>query len=150
MKVLNIRFAKKCVQAIYEYNKDISLYQFQEDIILGGWTISKSVLHGGPKESRYKYDYKNYLEFVITDNTGEARIKQFYYNNGDKEVSSHYTYSDDIPHCGIQHFLEGFSAFRCTNWEDYDAAIQVNRISEIVNDEDMDNRRKIEEIKSIL
>lgn len=154
MEVLNIRFAKKCVQASYEYNEDIRTYQFHEDIMLGGWTISKSILHGGPKVSRYKYDYKNYLEFIITDNTGEERIKQFYYNNdnnnGDEEVSTHYTYPDDIPHSGIQYFLEGFSAFRCTNWEDYDAAVQVNRIREIVNDEDMDNRRKIEEIQSIL
>ena len=41
---------------------------------------------GGPRSSIYKYDFKNYLEFVIVDKKEINRTKEWYYH-GDSEVN---------------------------------------------------------------
>lgn len=152
MEILNILHNKKCIQALYVYNDETSSYQFQDDIELGDWKIARIIPFGGPKSSRYKYDYNNYLEFVITDVKGETRIIDYYYNKGDEEVIVAFNkyYNDDTAHRGIQLFLENYSAFQYCDWQEYDAYKIVKRIKEIISDTDMSNCDILEEIKSII
>lgn len=92
---MNIQHGRSLMQAVFEYDEDMFAYRFEDDIKLGDWTIAKIVRIGGPKTSIYKYDFKNYLEFVITDKCGESRVKQYYHNCFSEEITTSKTYDDE-------------------------------------------------------
>ena len=64
MEMLNIKHGNQVQQLRYDY--DSGVYSFEKDIQIGDWTVSRFIKIGGPKGgSIYKYDFKNFFEFVI-------------------------------------------------------------------------------------
>lgn len=126
-----------------EYNLVNSAYLFNQDIEFSGWTIHKIIKRGGPKESIYKHDFKNYLEFIITDANGISRIKRYFYNGGDEEVPAYW--SDSIVEA-IPHYIKKSMVFQCKDWTDYDACIILAEIEKIINN-NSSRQEKLEQIK---
>ena len=110
---------------------------------------SEKIRLGGPETSIYKYEFKNYLEFVIIDKRGESRIKQFYYNDN-SEFTTTKPYDDNISQRGIRLFLENHPLFDCIDWNDYDASAVISKIKETVNSDNMNNDETIDKIRSLL
>ena len=142
MEYLNIILPNDHVLTL-EYIYANSAYQFNQDIEFSRWTIHRIIKHGGPKTSFYKYDFKNYLEFVITDANGISRIKRYFYNRGDKEISAYW--SDSIVEA-IPHYIKNSMVFQCKDWTDYDACIILAEIEKIINN-NSSRQEKLEQIK---
>lgn len=146
---MNIQHGLSIIQVTYEYDKEMRAFHFKDDIKIGYWTVLKNIRLGGPETSIYKYDFNNYLEFVIKDKRGTSRIKQFYYNNN-SEFTTTKPYDDDISQRGIRRFLENHPLFDSIDWNDYDASVVISRIKKTVNSDNMNNVEKIDKIRSLL
>lgn len=149
MELMNIQHGLSTIQVTYEYDKEMRAFHFKDDIKIGYWTVLKKIRLGGPETSIYKYEFKNYLEFVIIDKRGESRIKQFYYNDN-SEFTTTKPYDDNISQRGIRLFLENHPLFDCIDWNDYDASAIISKIKETVNSDNMNNDEKIDKIRSLL
>lgn len=150
MEMMNIQHGPSIIQVTYEYDKEMRAFHFKDDIKIGYWTVLKNIRIGGPETSIYKYDFNNYLEFVIIDKRGESRIKQYYYNCFSDEIIVNQSYDDDISQRGIRLFLENHPLFDCIDWNDYDASAVISKIKETVNSDNMNNVDKINKIRSLL
>lgn len=128
MEYLNIPLPNNQILTL-GYNQANSAYVFEQDIEFNGWIISKIIKRGGPKYSRYKHDFNNYFEFVITDNNGISRIKRYFYNGGDDEVLA---YWGENPIEAIPYYIKSSSIFQCRDWADYDTCKALTAIKEIV------------------
>lgn len=128
------------------YNYADSTYVFEQDIEFKGWIISKIIKQGGPKRSRYKYDFKNYFEFVITDSNGISRIKRYFYNEGDDEV---FAYDGECSVEAIPYYIKSSLIFQCKDWADYDACEILMTIKKITN-KDISKQEQLEQIKPVL
>lgn len=150
MELMNIQHGLSIIQVTYEYDKEMRAFHFKDDIRIGYWTVLKNIRLGGPETSIYKYEFKNYLEFVIVDKHGESRIKQFYYNCNSEFTTTKPYDDDDISQSGIRRFLENHPLFDCIDWNDYDASAVISRIKITVNSDNMNNVEKIDKIRSLL
>ena len=73
---VNVPVNGKMEQLHYQYDDGAADYFiFDKDIQIGEWTVKKVIKLGGPRSSSYKYDFKNYLEFLILDKNGVSRTK---------------------------------------------------------------------------
>ena len=43
MELINIRHGSLIIQALYEYEAELRLFRFEDDIKIGEWTIAKCV-----------------------------------------------------------------------------------------------------------
>lgn len=141
---VNVSINDKVQQLHYQYDDEAAVYIFDEDIRIGEWTIKKIVKLGGPKISAYKYDFKNYLEIVIIDKCGVSRTKSWYYNY-DSELNVYGC--DGGSDYALSYFCNEFQAFKCLDWNDYDANVKLNKIQSILERTDIDNPTKYERIK---
>ncbi len=146
MELINIQVSSNKVTTLcYEY-KDRQ-YLFDSDICVNGWTISRAIAIKGPSSSCYKYDYRNYLEFIITDPNGDQKIKTWFHNKGDNELKSYwaeYNLSE-----AIKFYIENSPIFNCKNWVDYEDSLIIKDISSIIEDE-TSNSSAIERIIDLL
>lgn len=149
MEIMNIIARGSTTIVRYEYEKENRLYRFESDIKIGGWVIDRIVEVAGPRESRYKYDFKNYMIFTITDRNGEKRVKNFYYNCNNEIPALTKTYEDRVPEYGIRLFLENHPMFECSDWAEIDCNELLSRIKEVL-EWSFDSVTKISEIKKIL
>lgn len=150
MQLMNIQHGGSLIQAVFEYDKDMGAYRFENDIKLGNWTIARIIRIGGPRTSIYKYDFKNYLEFVITDKWGESRIKQYYHNCFSDDITTKKTYDDDLSQRGVRLFLENHPIFDAQDWNDYDAYAFVSAIKKVIGSDEMTNKEKVDKIRDML
>ena len=150
MELMNIQHGLSIIQVTYEYDKEMRAFHFKDDIRIGYWTVLKNIRLGGPETSIYKYEFKNYLEFVILDKRGESRIKQFYYNCNSEFTTTKPYDDDDISQSGIRRFLENHPLCDCIDWNGYDASAVISRIRVTVNSDNMNNVEKIDKIRSLL
>lgn len=136
----------RVVSIRYDFDDKDFVYVFERDIEIDGWTVSRIVKVGGPRSSQYKYDIKNYLEFVITDPKGETGIKQYYYNSGDDEMpASHKTATIE----SIAFYLRESLIFQSCDWADYDAGVVVAKIGTICR-QHIAKSEQLEQIKQII
>ena len=134
-------------QLHYQYDDEAAVYIFDDDIHIGDWSINKTIKLGGPKVSPYKYDFKNYLEFIITDKNGISRLKSWYYNY-DSELNVYGC--DGGANYALSYFFNEFQAFKCAEWEDYNALVKLNNIRVILERTDIGNTEKCNKIKELV
>ena len=149
MELMSIARGAFKVQVFYDY-VELCSFTFTEDIKLGDWTVGKIVAHKGPKYSDYKYDWKKYLEFLITDKRGESHVKLFYYNMPCKEMPETRPCPDSFAHMAVRHLLENHPIFDSEDWADYDNLAKLAKIKSVLNSDELSASVKIEEIKNIL
>lgn len=149
MASMHIQTVNHSVHASYEYDKEGREYRFTSDIQLGKWTIAKTIGIGGPRESRYKYDFSNYLIFTITDRDGISRIWNFYHNCNDEMMNVTKTYPDNVAERGIRLFLENHPIFNSFDWKEFDAMVQLSEIKKVM-ESDLNTLTKVCEIRRIL
>lgn len=145
MEYLNISLPNNRVLTL-GYNYADSTYVFEQDIEFNGWIISKIIKVGGPL-SRYKYNFDNYFEFVITDSKNFQRIEKYFYNRKDiKLLRERQNLIDDI-----SDFIQSSLIFQCKDWADYDRKIckTLADIKGVINT-DISQREQLERIKQIL
>lgn len=148
---INISINNEVQQFHYRYDDEAAVYIFDEDISIGEWTIKNIVKLGGPKISAYKYDFKNYLEFVIIDKNGISRIKTWFYNDyihPDSELGQ-YSHENGAIY-SVSFFCEEYPAFECSDWSDYDASIKLKEIQAIIEKPDIDNNTKYKRVENII
>lgn len=138
----------KIEQLHYQYDDEAAVYVFDDDIHIGDWSINKTIRLGGPKVSSYKYDFKNYLEFIITDKNGISRLKSWYYYNDDSELNVYGC--DGGANYALSYFFNEFQAFKCAEWEDYNALVKLNNIRVILERTDIGNTEKCNKIKELV
>lgn len=146
MKLINIPVGGKVLQLFWEY--DDGVYTLQSDIKKGDWIVGKVVKIGGPRSSIYKYDFRNYFEFVVTDVNNESRVLTWYYNGGD-EVLEAYTGRDAAIYA-LPFFFQNHPIFQCKDWDDYACKVKLIKISYILNRADWSNAAKVNQIVSTL
>ena len=145
--IVNISINNNVEQFHYKYDDETATYTFDEDIRIGDWTIKKTIKLGGPRTSIYKYDFKNYLEFVIIDRYGISRIKSWHYNyNSELNVYG----CDGGSDYALSYFCNEFQAFKYLDWNDYDANVRLKEIQSILERTDNDNTTKYERIKNCI
>jgi len=129
----------------YIHEADSNVFTFENDIEINGWIINKTIVHGGPKQSTYKYCWENYLEFVITDINDVKCIKRYHYNGGNHNdgVGVYATQLEPIQ--ALAYFIEKATIFKCENWAEFEAQQIILKIREIVSS----NKRYTEQIQSI-
>lgn len=149
MELMNIEYGKKVIHIEYEYEETQRRYIFAEDIKLGNWTIYKQITIGGPRSSPYKYDFKNYAEFTITDKHGESRIKRHYYNSCAIKIKTGNDYADSVAEYGVRLFLENHPIFEAKDWADYDVIEQLSAIEGILSDTTATNFDKLVKIREL-
>lgn len=142
---VNVPVDGKIEQLHYRYDDEAAAYIFDRDIQIGDWTIKNIVKLGGPRSSIYKYDFKNYLEFVIVDKNEANRTKEWYYH-GDCEVNIYGC--DGGSHYALECFFSKYPIFKCYDWNDYDASVKLKEIQKILESTDIDNSTKYQRIKS--
>ena len=148
MEYINLQIAPDKVM-ILAYKYEYPSFIFENDIEINGWSIGKFVKIGGPRFSTYKYDFKRYLEFVITDPNGVQKIKRWFCHNGDDEMTAYWDpYNNDFSGT-ICYYLKNSPIFKCANWEDYDAWRVINKVKTIINSTH-DNISKLKNISKIL
>lgn len=145
MEYLNIPLPNDHVLTL-GYSYADSAYVFEQDIGFNGWIISKIIKQGGPKYSGYKYDFKNYFEFVITDSDGISRIKRYFYNKGDNEVLA---YWGECPIEAIPYYIQSSLIFQCKDWADYDICKTLADIKKVIN-MNISQQEQLKRIKQIL
>lgn len=151
MELMNIIRGRLIIQAAYEFDEEMCVFHFKDDIKIGDWTVVKNICIGGPRTSTGgKCSFDNYLEFVILDKCGEPRTMQFYYNCNCPEIKTTKTYEYNVTQRGIIRFLENHPLFDCIDWNDYDASAVISRIKITVNSDNMNNVEKIDKIRSLL
>ena len=150
MKLMNIEHGSHCVQIHYEYNGNLRSYIFTNDIQIGCWTVCRTVEVGGPRETRYKYDYKNYLKFIITDKNGETRERLFYYNSPCIEMTVSKKYEDNVDQYGLKLFLENHPIFDSEDWAFYEIVEKLAKVNAVLNLEIGSPDCKLEKIRDIV
>lgn len=128
------------------YNHIDCAYVFEQDIEFDDWIISKIIRQGGPKYSRYQYDFNNYFEFVISDRNGISRIERYFYNKGNSGVLAYWT---DNPPEVIAHYIKSSLIFQTKDWEDYDDHKILAQIKRIM-DQNIAPREQLKQIKQLL
>lgn len=141
---VNISVNNNVQQLHYQYDDEAAVYVFDEDIIIGEWTIKNIVKLGGPLCSQYMYDFSNYLELVLTDKDGISKKEQWFYNT-DKNLCL-YMQNIFMPE-SFAYFCEKHPIFKCQNWEDYLAYVNIKIIQSII-EENITNQEKFSRIKS--
>lgn len=127
MEYINLQIAPDKVM-ILAYKYEYPTFIFENDIEIKGWIIGKIIKIGGPRFSTYKYDFKRYLEFVITDPNGVQKVKKWFCHNGDDEMSAYWdTYNNDLSGT-ICYYLKNSPIFGCADWEDYDACRIIHKV----------------------
>lgn len=149
MELMNIIRGAFKVQVLYDY-VELCSFTFTKDIKLGDWTVGKIVAHKGPKYSDYIYDWKKYLEFLITDKRGESRSQKFYYNIPCKQMLNSKPCPDSFVYMAVQHFLENHPIFDSEDWAEYESVEKLVKIKTILNSEEFSPSCKVEEIRKIL
>ena len=149
---INVSVDGKMEQLHYQYDDGAADYFiFDKDIQIGEWTVKKVIKLGGPRSSSYKYDFKNYLEFLILDKNGVSRTKVWFYNDyyhPDSEIGE---YSHECgPIYSVAYFCKEYPAFKSLDWNDYDASVKLKEIQKILERTDIDNSTKYERIKSYM
>lgn len=138
-------------QLHYQYDDEAAAYIFDEDIRVGEWIIGKIIKIGGPRTSVYKYDFKNYLEFVILDKNGVSRIKSWFYNdyyNEDSELGA-FSHEGGVIY-SVAYFCKEYPAFKCSDWNEYDASVKLKEIQTILESTDTDIIAKYQRIENCI
>lgn len=143
---VNVSINAKVQQLHYLYDDEAATYTFDEDIKIGEWIIKKIVKSGGPRYSQYKYNFDNYLEFVLIDKDGISRKEQWFYNT-DKNLCL-YMQNIFMPE-SFACFCEKHPIFKCQNWEDYLAYVNIKTIQSIIK-ENITNPEKFKRIKNYI
>lgn len=146
MEMLNIQHGNQVQQLRYEY--DSGVYSFENDIQIGDWTVSRFIKIGGPKGgSIYKYDFKNFFEFVITDGNGVCQVLTWNHNAGDKALGAYWGNSavDALPY-----FFANHPVFSAENWEGYNYVLALKCIGESLENQTLSAKEKINAITSII
>lgn len=143
---VNISVNNNVQQLHYQYDDEAAVYVFDEDIIIGEWTIKNIVKLGGPQSSQYKYNFDNYLELVLTDKDGISKKEQWFYNT-DKNLCL-YMQNIFMPE-SFAYFCEKHPIFKCQNWEDYMAYMSIKTIQSII-EENITNQEKFSRIKNYI
>lgn len=131
MEMLNIKHGNQVQQLRYDY--DSGVYSFEKDIQIGTWSVSRHIKIGGPKGgSIYKYDFKNFFEFVITDADGNSHVLTWNHNAGDKALKG---YWGDTAVDALPFFFENHPVFLAKNWEDYKYLLVLNAIKKVIEEE---------------
>lgn len=146
MNSINIKTGKTVLQTQYEYND--GTYEFPDDFVIGSWTVKRLIQLKGPKSSVYKYDFKNCLEFVISDKHGEEKIIRWYHNSGDELLRGHI--SDESSVECLSFFFCNHPIFKSIDWEDANSTVQVQKIRELLKDNENESYVIIDDIKHIL
>ena len=146
MELLNIRHGNQVQQLKYDY--DSGVYTFEKDIQIGDWSVSRFIKIGGPKgESIYKYDFKNYFEFVITDINGVCQVLTWNHNAGDKALNA---FRGDSAVDALPFFFANHPIFSAKDWEDYNCVLTLKDINEVLEKQGLSATGKIDAISSIL
>lgn len=125
----------------------------EKDIKYNGWTISRNIKWVA-FPSTYKWNFKHYFEFVITDSIGNTRNKlYYYYGDGDKDDYSACAYDkrEELQHSfgTIPFYLNNALVFKCKNWKDYDAAVKILKSLEEIKKVIHSNLSKYEQTMQI-
>lgn len=146
MGILNITNGNQVQQLSYDYYD--SVYTFEKDIQIGDWVVSRFIKIGGPRDgSIYKYDYKNFFEFVISDRNGVCQVLTWNHNAGDEALCAFWGQSavDALPH-----FFANHPIFSANDWEEYKYVLALKSIANYLENETMSAKGKMDAIKSIL
>ena len=146
MELINIPVKGKVLQLFWEYKDGV--YSLQNDVVNGDWTVGNIIKLGGPKSSIYKYDFRNYFEFVVTDVNNKSRVLTWYYNGEDEVLEA--GINRDRAIYSLPFFFQKHPIFQCTDWEDYECKVKLIKISHIMNNDNWDNVEKVNQIVSIL
>ena len=146
MEMLNIKHGNQVQQLRYDY--DSRVYSFEKDIQIGTWTVSRHIKIGGPKGgSIYKYDFKNYFEFVITDVNGDSQVLTWNHNAGDKVLDG---YWGDTAVDALPFFFENHPVFYAKDWEDYKYLLVLNSIKKVLEEEGRSAKETIKTITQLV
>lgn len=146
MEILNIIVGNHVQQVGYEY--DSGIYTFEKDIHIGEWVVSRLIKIGGPKGgSIYKYDFRNYFEFVITDANGSGRILTWNHNAGDNNLKRFWgnTVVDALPF-----FFENHPVFSARDWEDYKYLLALRSIKKVLDEKGLSAKETITKISNLI
>ena len=150
MGLLNIKHGQSVIQLFFVYDQESSVFRFKEDIKLGDWTISKNIANNWNRNSSYKYDIKDSLQFVITDKNGESRITDFYFNNDNTFPHIEENSPDDTVKRGIRRYLEFHPIFSSKDWQDYDSQNIIEKIRAIIDNKQVNPMKKLENIRKLI
>lgn len=148
MHLLNIVHDKKAQQLRYDYDSETGVYTFESDIIIGEWTVSRIIKIGGPRTSAYKYDFKNYFEFVITDRNGDSQILTWHHNSGDDMLAG--TWAGDTSADALPYFFAEHPVFTAVDWKDYKSVTAIKEVGRILKKEDCSASWKVHLIAKAL
>lgn len=146
MSLLNIPVRGDVLQLNCEHQE--MSYVLAEDVKNGDWTVKKAIRVGGPQYSRYKYDYNQYLEFVLIDRNGEARTLKWYHNGGDAFLRG-FQSGDGTIDC-IPFFFKEHPVFKCQDWKDYETVSKLLEIENILSYTGVSNQEKLDKIVGVL
>lgn len=146
MALLNIQHGNQAQQIRYEY--DSGIYTFESDIQIGSWKVSRFIKIGGKTGgSIYKYDFKRFFEFVVTDVNGVCQVLTWNHNDGDKALEA---YWGDSAVDALPFFFANHPIFFAKDWEDYKSMRTINDINEILKDNELSADGKIKAIKKLI
>ena len=146
MEMLNIKHGNQVQQLRYDY--DSGVFSFEKDIQIGDWVVSRFIKIGGPKDgSIYKYDFKNYFEFVITDGNGMCQVLTWNHNAGDKALCA---YWGDSAVDALPYFFANHPVFSAKDWEEYKYVLAIKCIGESLENMNRSAKDKIDAIASII
>lgn len=146
MPILNIPVKGDVIQINCEYQE--RCFIFAEDIKNGEWTVKKVIKVGGPQYSIYKFDFRNYLEFVLIDINGEARTLSWYHNCGDVLLRSYQ--GEDGAIDSIPFFFKEHPVFKCQDWKDFEVVSKLLKIENILSYASVSNQEKLNKIVEVL
>lgn len=146
MEMLNIKHGNQVQQLRYDY--DSGVYSFEKDIQIDNWTVSRHIKIGGPKGgSIYKYDFKNFFEFVITDVNGDSQVLTWNHNAGDKALVA---YWGDTAVDALPFFFENHPLFLAKDWEDYKYLLALKDIKKVLEEEGRSAKETIMKISRLV
>lgn len=141
----------------YDYDDEKRVYTLSQDVVINGWTILREIYVGGPRTSRYKYCFDNYLEFRLVDKNGEDEIARYYYHlrnpwlglNDCEEIRN--TCYENFVVAAIANFLNKSSVSKFVDWRDLNAYRTLNEIEQTISSQrtNIDKIRKIENLIEI-
>lgn len=146
MPILNIPVQGDVIQINCKYQD--MCFILAEDVKNGDWTVKKVIKVGGPQYSRYKHDYRNYLEFVLIDINGETRALSWYHNSGDVLLRSYQ--GEDGPIDSIPFFFKEHPVFKCQDWKDFETVSKLLEIEKILSYTSVGNQEKLNKIVEVL
>ena len=139
----------------YNYDDEKRIYTLSQDVEINEWTIRKDIRVGGPKTSRYKYCFDNYLEFRLVDKNGEEEVAQYYYHlrnpwlglNDCEEIRN--TCYKNFVVAAIANFLNKSSVSKFEDWSDLNAYRTLKEIEQAISSQ-RTNIDKIREIGNLI